>query len=398
MRRWWWAAIALVLGCSSSKSDANSPSPDAGDDTTDTNPPEQPGPTPAWLSSAKRIVAGPDDTFADCRTVICRHNENTDLIAWHGAIWMIHRTAISQILGPNSALHVYQSTDDGATFTETARIDAPDGRDLRDPCFYVVNDVLHVKALTRLPVLSTRDSNVDTIAMEMHTTDGATWTPLTPIGPETQSFWRIHEHAGTYYTVAYQDGDVRDTLFASTDGVTWTQGAVVYDVAADTPGETEIAFMPSGKMLALVRMDGNDDEILGDSGRLRTKVCWADAPYATFTCPEELGGQRLDGPLAFFQNGRLFVIARKHLQGTGKKRTSLFELTGTLEGGPIAIQEWGEFPSAGDTAYAGIAMRSDGTGLVTWYSGRLDKDEVWALGMIGVTNIWQGFVDFSKLH
>jgi hypothetical protein len=392
-------ALAVLVGCHSSKSDGGqaAAAPDAGDDGQ-TNGPEDPGVLPAWLSNVNRLVAGPDDTFADCRTVICRHNENTDLVVWNGAIWLIHRTAISQILGPNSALHVYKSTDDGKTFTETARIDAPPDRDVRDPCFYVVGGVLHVKALTRLPVLSTRDSNVDTIAMEMHTTDGTTWSPLVPIGPETQSFWRIKEHAGVFYTAAYEDGDARDTLFSSTDGVTWTKGAEIYGVTEDTPGETELVFMPSGKMLALVRLDGTADELLGDTGRLRTKVCWADPPYAAFTCPQELTGERLDGPLAFFVGDRLFSIDRKHLQGTGKKRTALFEIGGTLEGGPLTIKEWGELPSAGDTAYAGVAMRSDGTALVTWYAGRLQKDEVWALGMVDVTNIWQGDIDFSKLR
>jgi hypothetical protein len=72
----------------------------------------------------------------------------------------------------------------------------------------------------------------------------------------------------------------------------------VYGASEDTPLETELVFTPSGKLLALVRMDGAGDELLGDVGRLRTKVCWADAPYATFTCPDELVGQRLDGPLS----------------------------------------------------------------------------------------------------
>lgn len=386
-------AAAGTYGCSSTKS----PSATADASTADDLGPEHAGALPPWLSDTKVVVSGPDDTSLDCRTVICRHNENTDLVSWKGAIWLVHRTAVSQVLGPNSALHVYVSRDDGATFVETARIDAPSDRDIRDPHFYVVGGRLHVKALTRLPVLSARDSNVDTVAMEMHSDDGVAWSSLAPIGPTTQSFWRIKEHAGTYFTAAYEDGDKAVTLFSSTDGLAWKKGALVYGVSEDTPLETELVFMPSGKLLALVRMDGAGDELLGDVGRLRTKVCWADAPYASFTCPDELVGQRLDGPLAFFVGPRLFVVARKHLQGTGKKRTSLFELTGTLEGGPLAIKEWGELPSAGDTSYAGVAMRGDGKALVTWYSGRLAKDEVWLLGMIDATSIWQGVIDFTKL-
>ena len=56
----------------------------------------------------------------------------------------------------------------------------------------------------------------------------------------------------------------------------WTAGPAIYGVSADTPLETELIFTPSGKrMLALVRIDGTDDELLGNTGRLRTKVCWA---------------------------------------------------------------------------------------------------------------------------
>ena len=57
-------------------------------------------------------------------------------------------------------------------------------------------------------------------------------------------------------------------LFSSVDGMNWTAGAVIYDHSEDTPLETELVFMPSGKLLALVRMDGNDEEVLGNAGRL----------------------------------------------------------------------------------------------------------------------------------
>jgi hypothetical protein len=398
MRRFGYAFVFFAAACSS-KGDSAAPPADAGSDSAidDTNAPELPGVVPAWLSNVKRIVAGADDTYADCRTVICRHNEDTDLVSWNGAIWLVHRTAISQILGPNSALHVYKSTDDGATFAETARVDAPADRDVRDPHFYIVGGKLHIKALTRVPGIGTLDANTDTIAVETHSDDGATWSPYANIGPAQQSFWRIKEHAGVFYSAAYSDGDTAVTLFSSTDGVTFTKGPVVWGDPNDIPSETELVFMPSGKMLALVRTEKNKDDLLGDKGPLSTKVCWADAPYASFTCPQDLADQRLDGPLAFFSGQRLFVVARKHLLGTGKKRTALYEIGGTLEGGPLTITEKGELPSAGDTAYAGVAFKSDGTALLSWYSGRLDKDEVWAISIVGVTNIWQGAVDFTKL-
>src|SRR5262249_42914236 len=170
-----------------------------------------------------------------------------------------------------------------------------------------------VKALTRLGVTSLRDSDVDTVAVALTSADGRTWSPPAAIGPPRWSFWRIKSRDGVDYSAAYEDGDRSVKLFTSTDGAGWTPGATMYDVAADTPLETELVFMPSGRLLALVRMDGTDREILGSAGRLRTKVCWAAPPYAAFSCPQELDGARLDGPLAFLHGDRLFAIARKHL-------------------------------------------------------------------------------------
>ena len=248
-------------------------------------------PVPAWLADSKILVSGGTVENDDCRKGICRHNENTDLVRFHGDVYLVHRTAHSQVLGPNSALHIYKSTDSGITLQETAVILAPVDRDIRDPHFYVEGDTLFIKTLTRLPVNSTRDTNVDTIAMISSSPDGATWSDLAAITPATWSLWRIKESKGIFYSAAYEDGDKSVWLYTSPDGKVWTKGAQIYGVSADTPLETELTFLPSGKLLALVRMDGNDGEILGDTGRHRTKVCRADAPYSAFDCPTEISDQ-----------------------------------------------------------------------------------------------------------
>jgi len=358
------------------------------------------GSHPGWLSDARVVVDGVHAVAVDCRTQICVHNENTDLTVFEGATYLVHRTATSQILGPNSSLRVYRSDDHGGTFDLLAVIPAPIDRDLRDPCFYVIDGHLAIKALTRLPVNSTRDSDVQTIAVGTISMDaGQTWSPLAPIGPTTWSFWRIKDDAnGVHYNAAYEDGDKSVRLFSSTDGVAWTMGAVIYDVSVDTPLETELVFMPSGRLLALVRMDGTDAELLGTQGRLRTKLCWAQPPYASFDCAQEIDGQRLDGPLAFFWCGRLLVVARKHLWALGRKRTSVFELTGNFEGGPLQIRELRELPSAGDTSYAGAVERSDGRVLLSWYSSDLHKDPDWAFGIISASDIWTAIIDPPQLQ
>jgi hypothetical protein len=385
--------LLLALVACSKSSDAGAPA-DAGDEAY--APP--PVTLPAWATDAKILVMGHDVVNDDCRAGICRHNENVDMITWGGAIWLVHRTAESQVLGPNSSFHVYRSDDGGRSFAEKAIIPAPTDRDLRDPAFYVVGDELYVKGIARLPVLSDRDSAVDSNTLLTSSKDGVTWAPLTAAVTGGWGFWRVKQSQGTYYAAAYQDGDKSVVLYSSKDGRTWTAGPSIYAVAADTPSETELTFMPDGHLLALVRVDGTGAELLGDQGRLRTKVCWAVPPYDKFDCPSEIDGQRFDGPLTFFWGSRLFVIARKHLQGTGKKRTALFELTGDFAGGAISAVERGELPSAGDTSYAGIADTGGGRFVAAWYSGDLEQDRPWILGMIDLTDIWKATLDLNQIR
>ncbi len=346
------------------------------------------------LSSAAVFVTGQNlDDQTDCRANICRHNENTDMIVFKGATYLVHRTAESQILGPNSALHVYRSLDHGATFTDIATIPAINDRDLRDPSFYIVGDNLFLKALTRLPVTSPRDTAVDTIAVAFQSADGVTWTGSDAIGPEAFSFWRVKEFKGSYYSAAYADGDAKVVLFSSSDGKAWHSGPTVYDNTPNTPLETELTFLPSGRLLALVRTDGDNDELLGDE-HTETQVCWSEPPYASFACPQILEGVRLDGPVSFFFEDRLFVIARKHLGVGDKKRTSLYELTGKLEGGPLAIKEWLTLPSSGDTSYAGVAPSGDRSFVISWYSSALTPDQPWFIALLGPTDIWTASIRF----
>jgi hypothetical protein len=424
-----------------------------------------------WMTSAAIFVNGEEAAAAgqiDCRTQICQHNEDTDMIAWQGAIYLVHRTARSQELGPNSSLLIYRSTDDGAHFNQVMRIPAPMtpidanddatmGRDIRDPAFFIVTDgqghqTLHLKAITRLPTnlseTQTRDTNVESITVGFVSQDGTSWSALSRLGPNTWSFWRVKVIGGVHFSAAYHDGDSSVSLFSSPDGVTWTQGAQVFGVTADTPLETELVPMPNLDVLAIVRTDGDDADLPGNDGNQRTHLCWAAPPYASWSCPETILGERLDGPVAFFWQGRLFVVARRHVDTNGvlmRKRTALFELSPTSMGtadagaeggvlvtvdsglpleasvamssdwgaspadaGPdggvwdneplLAVKWWGDLPSAGDTSYAGVAFTDATHARVVWYAGDIELDQAWYISMFEPTNIWLGTIDLSLVH
>src|SRR5215470_12396867 len=112
------ASLAFLVGCSSS-GPTNVPDTCHADGT------------PIWLSSAKILVTGVGVANQDCRTGICKHNENTDLVRYKGDIYLVHRTSLSQVLGPNSSLRFYRSQDEGKNFSPVATFPAVNDRDIR---------------------------------------------------------------------------------------------------------------------------------------------------------------------------------------------------------------------------------------------------------------------------
>src|SRR5215467_11679515 len=94
------------------------------------------------VQDAHVIVDGLDSLSEMCRSEICTHNENTDLIDFGGSTYLVHRTANSQILGPNSSLRVSRSDDHGRTWDLLTIMPAINDRDLRDPSLYVIDGKL----------------------------------------------------------------------------------------------------------------------------------------------------------------------------------------------------------------------------------------------------------------
>ena len=130
-----------------------------------------------WFVKPAIFARGRGVTNEDCRSGdLCRHNENTDLFRHRGDLYLVHRTAMSQILGPNSALLVYRSQDEGRTFARISTIPAVNERDIRDPAFYEVGGALFLKAITRVRGFTPRDQDVHSISVAFRSDDGgATW-------------------------------------------------------------------------------------------------------------------------------------------------------------------------------------------------------------------------------
>lgn len=320
------------------------------------------------------------------------HNENTDMVSWAGATWLVFRGGeTSQIGTPKARLKLFRSDDLGDTMKLSAEIFMPD-RDIRDPKLLVQGDKLVIYAISRVPGAHIRDAGGLAWTVRTESTDGVTWSTPTRIYDEKWGFWRYAEHGGLLYATGYDDGDTQVGLFSTADGVAWQKVSLIYDSEPDVPSEAELRFF-GDTAVSLVRLD-NGTSLLSEG---HTAVCVATPPYASFDCGRVLD-KRLDGPYWFEHAGRQFVMARKHLD-SGRKRTALYEIVGDLVDAKAAIslRELHEFKSAGDTAYVGVLPIVDDQFLVSWYSGDVAKDELWFDGMLHPSDIWMAWVDLAYL-
>lgn len=320
------------------------------------------------------------------------HNENTDLIEWDGAFWMVFRGGEeAQIGSPLARLKVFRSDDRGDTWAMTAEIFMPE-RDIRDPKFVVQDGKLVIYACSRVPGGHVRDAGGLAWVVRTESADGVHWPVPVKVYDEQWMFWRIVRHDGAWYATGYNDGDVQVGFFRSVDGLSWQKVSLIVDSEPDVPSEAELHFR-GDTAVSLVRLD-NGKTLLEEG---HTAICVAQKPFATWDCGRVLD-KRLDGPAWITHEGREIVIARKHLPDT-YKRTAIYELKGDLydPAAPITLVELAELQSAGDTSYVGVAPLGHEQWLVSWYSSDVAEDPNWLLGMFSPSDIWLAWLDLSYL-
>jgi hypothetical protein len=258
-----------------------------------------------------------------------------------------------QIGSERAVILVFESTDDGQTFTKISEVTMPPadseepgaGRDIRDPKLVQMGDKLFLYAIARLPGFTYRDLFKETWTVRSESEDGGlTWTEPARILDEAGSgfeegwgFWRFtkrqyQEGDGsreTLYATGYYDGDWEVGFFASEDGVKWTEVSTVINDYEDAPSEAELQFFGENNEIAvsIVRLDNQGNLEDGQSA-----ICTSRAPFEQWECGRRVE-QRLDGPAWVVRREgdqiRNFIFARKHLPCTFK-RTAIYEIRGDL--------------------------------------------------------------------
>lgn len=346
------------------------------------------------------------------------HSENTEMIRLGGRVLLIFRGGEEgQIGSARARIMIFESADDGETFTllgDVSANDLPDGRDIRDPKLVEMNDKVFLYAISRLPGFHYRDLGGQAWTIRAESSDGGhTWsTPVRTyqdvdaMGQETfWGFWRFTkrqyikdgEKRQTLFATGYTDFDIKVGLFASDDGVVWQKRSTIIDSYDDVPSEAELQFFGDNNdtAVALVRLDNQD--ILANG---QTAICTSREPFDTWECGRRIE-QRLDGPTwivrASHGRTRNFVFARKHLPCTFK-RTAIYELRGDLAdpSAPVEVCEIQEVMSSGDTAYTSLAPVTRDRYLLAWYSSPVDQELPWFQGISSPSDIWLANVDFGR--
>jgi hypothetical protein len=322
-----------------------------------------------------------------------RHNSNTDLTWWHGAYWLVHASAPWHFASRRTRL-VLRRSEDARSWPEVASFTVP-GEDVRDPKFAVIGDQLR---LYWLPNRHFPEPQPYTTFLSS-SADGLHWTPAREMSPPGWLIWRPKTRDGLrFYATAYWHEHGEGALFASGDGETWEKVSTI--AKGNNVDETDFEFLPDGRILATLRIEGaSHDSWFGDPEG-STQISVAAPPYGEWTRVTDRSA-RLDGPCLFSWKSAIYAVGRYEPETRGpsfqtgsilsRKRTALYRVE------PERLRLLAILPSAGDTAYGGVVLR-EGTLLASYYTSRIDRDYPWILGMLSPSDVRLARLDLPTLE
>lgn len=309
-----------------------------------------------------------------------RHNSNTDLIHWRGSYYLVYASSPSHLASSKCHLVVLCSQN-ARHWERIARLDVSP-EDIRDPKLAVIAGQLFLFALKNVALNPEPYTTIFTFSP-----DGRSWAPFREIEPHGWLFWRPKSRDGkTWYVPAYWWKHGRAVLFSSQDGIHWQLVSEIY--IGGRIDETDLEFLPDGRMIATGRLEYNASPFGDRHGG--TLIAISDPPYLRWEKKLETRLTRLDGPNLFSWNGKVYAIGRYQPEVWGpfawqgsafaRKRTALFVVS---EQGLTYLTD---LPSSGDTSYAGAVIIDDQL-YVSYYTSDIRRDPIWILGMLNASSI-----------
>ncbi len=350
----------------------------------------------------KEVVPGKDLPF----TGLFKSNNNVDIVKFNGRFYCSFRSAPTHFASAKTMLHVMSSTDGDKWEKE---ISFNYGSDVREPRFLVFKDKLFLYFFKG-------GANPLSFAPDhMYATEfvrEGQWTKPRKIYEPGYVVWRAKEHGGraymsVYYGVGLYSNETNPThlqLLISDDGYNWktVDGT---DISTETSAEEgEFEFDDEGNLYATIRL-----EMKGG------KVCYAPKErLSAWAC--KFSPYKYDSALMFRRGQDFYVIARRNVAGAynrksgllpetlrskwylaryslTRKRTALYKLDkAKMELLPVM-----DFPSRGDTAYAGLAQLSKDKYLMFNYSSDITGfDWSWLGGQLTGSRIYSTVLEFKE--
>ena len=326
------------------------------------------------------------------------HNSNTDMIEWQGQFYLSYVSSPYHFGNDASVMHIKRSSDMGRTWEEMSTFN-PENDDIRDPKFAAIGERLFLYALKN-------DSFVAEpyVTVYSYTEDGENWSNFETI-PNLDGwlFWRPKTRDGeTFYNAAYWWEHGKSVLLKSKDGIDWKIVSTINE--GERNDETEIEFLPDGRLLATARLEYAyyADGAFGDK-RGATLITVSEPPYENWNELTQSLVARLDGPYLFSYHDHVYAVGRYQPdlgksgpltdQGSifSRKRTALYEVR--LDG----LRYLTDLPSAGDTSYEGVILDGD-TAYVSYYTSPIEKDYSWILGMFSPSQVRMAKVDLRAME
>ncbi len=353
-------------------------------------------------SPPEKIVPGPG---LPPQVKPLKSNNNVDITRYKGRFYMAFRTAPTHFAAANTKLYVVSSADAKKWDHETTfKLDG----DLREPRFLVFKDKLFLYFFKGgADPLSFAPEHIYATEFAAR----AKWAAPKPVYEPGYVVWRTKEFDGKAYMSVYygvglysnetEPGHLR--LLVSENGYDYrmvNNREVSNDVSAE---EGEFEFDEKGNLYATIRLEMKGGKVCFAP---RTAITEWDCRFTPF---------KYDSALMFRRGADFYVIARRNVAGPyntaskllpdfikskwylaryslTRKRTALYK----LDKEKMELVPLFDFPTKGDTAYAGIVPVSMDKYLVVNYSSDIDGlDWSWLGGQIfGGSNIYSFTLEF----
>ncbi len=342
------------------------------------------------------------------------HNAFTDMLIWQDDFWLVYVSSPSHFASKKSRVVLLRSSD-ARNWQEVKKFDGA-GQDIRDPKLGIIQGQLFLYAL-----LNKQFDPAPYQTIAAHSKNGLDWTPFEVVMAEGWLLGRsITQDDMAWYAPAHHIDQGTVVVLRSNDGLDWNIQSTIFTGNDEHADETALHFLKDGGMVAVSRLEAGS-AIFG-SEKAATLISTTAPPFQTWAQLARNTDNRLDSPNLFSVNDKLYVVGRfqprlnsaarnvknsnsrnglglifTKQQGNGsafsQKRTAVFlvdEKTGNL-------MHLTDLPSAGDTAYAGVAIKDEKL-FISYYTSDPYRDYPWLLGMLLPSRIQISMLDLVNLQ